>query len=867
MADQVKVSIDTRAGRASLVYGRLFVGGVYDLQVETDGQADTTRLVRIYRFDVARRLKWALAEAKGGGQLFLDSEDFRKAFRTVAPSRALPCEFIVYDDDAIVAQGNVVVEWSPTLTTVDGKPVDVQGPPGPKGDKGEQGPKGDDGKSAYQGAVEQGYQGTEKEFYASLCSLNDLVEAAATSARAAATSAETAAAETLVGAQQLTKAVKAKDDAEAAAKRAEDAAAGTSSAAEEAKAAKEAAEEAKAAAEKVGDFSGHLDDHNNPHRVTAEQVPCGDGTSALAVLDGADNWGTAWGFDLDLRSLNPDAWEGRADGTVAQVTTVGLQVSGSTGKNVSPKLELTGSDGKVWTSANTASWQGSGGAVDYTFDPPAELPNGVLAARFVTEAGEAGNVPLRISKVSTTETPEGCDVWTAEGGTSKRADFAPRVRATTYTLPPQSVEEALADIRAMADGALKSDGGTVDGILRMKNPKVAADDNPEHDIAIVPNADGAGLQVQFPGGATAMIRMKTGTLATVQEVNEAIEAIELTPGPQGPQGEKGDKGDPGDDATVAIDTTMPSSPADDHVPSTQLLNEELAKKLSLAGGTVTGNVRFEGDDNYMEALRFGGSALDAGLKTRGICGTTADGNTKSGLFLNYDGAEVSTEDYFAENNGEGRGVYVCGGKNTQTKAAQVLRKMDGDTFYAPKDQTYSKSDVDGKLDEKLSLSGGTLTGTLTVNATVTATNFKIPQGDASHAGEVISIKNGPTMAGAVGLVYRRPQQANFKPVFLGVSGGDTDSRIHLGDGSVSTAETGLSTVFGIYTPDDRTWARHDLWFTDKLGDAQGTRSWWGLVQDGDELRIVKDKGTPTAYATKAYVDGLVGDIQAALAAI
>ena len=40
----------------------------------------------------------------------------------------------------------------------------------------------------------------------------------------------------------------------------------------DAKAAKEAAEEAKAAAEKVGDFSGHLEDHGNPHRVTAEQV-------------------------------------------------------------------------------------------------------------------------------------------------------------------------------------------------------------------------------------------------------------------------------------------------------------------------------------------------------------------------------------------------------------------------------------------------------------------------------------------------------------------------------------------------------------------------------------------------------------------
>ena len=229
----------------------------------------------------------------------------------------------------------------------------------------------------------------------------------------------------------------------------------------------------------------HADRADNPHNVTAEQVPCGASSSALAVLNGAENWGTSWGFDLDLRALNPDAWEGRAAGTVATLSTLGLQVSGSAGKNVQAKLELTGTDGKVWTSTGTASWQGSGLAVDYTFDPPAELPNGVLAARFVTEAGEAVNVPLRISKVSATETPSGCDVWTAQGGTSKRTDFAPRIRETTYTLPPQSVEEALSDIRAMADGALKSDGGTVDGILRMKNPKVAADDDPAHDIAIV----------------------------------------------------------------------------------------------------------------------------------------------------------------------------------------------------------------------------------------------------------------------------------------------------------------------------------------------------------------------------------------------
>ena len=188
MADQLQVRVDTKSGRATLAAGRPFVGGVYDFAVTVDGQTDTTRLVRLYRLDPARRIKWVLAEAKGGQELALDSADFRKAFLTVAPSRALPCELFVYDGDAIVAQGNVVIEWSPTLTTVDGTPVDVQGPVGEKGDKGDKGDPGEDGKdgkSAYQGAVEQGYQGTEAQFYKELGGLTKAVEAANEAAKEA----------------------------------------------------------------------------------------------------------------------------------------------------------------------------------------------------------------------------------------------------------------------------------------------------------------------------------------------------------------------------------------------------------------------------------------------------------------------------------------------------------------------------------------------------------------------------------------------------------------------------------------------------------------------------------------------------------
>ena len=118
-------------------------------------------------------------------------------------------------------------------------------------------------------------------------------------------------------------------------------------------------------------------------------------------------------------------------------------------------------------------------------------------------------------------------------------------------------KEMVAALAEATEGLVGADGGTVGGVLRMKNPKVAADDDTDHDIAVVPNAAGAGLQLQFPGGNTAMVRAKSGTLATVAEVNaaaaaeaearaQAIADIELTPGPQGPQGPKGDKGDKGD---------------------------------------------------------------------------------------------------------------------------------------------------------------------------------------------------------------------------------------------------------------------------------------------------------------------------------
>lgn len=162
--------------------------------------------------------------------------------------------------------------------------------------------------------------------------------------------------------------------------------------------------------------------------------------------------------------------------------------------------------------------------------------------------------------------------------------------------------------------------------------------------------------------------------------------------------------------------------------------------------------------------------------------------------------------------------------------------------------------LEGKLTEEeadaryLKQAGGTVTGD-TEFPSVSLKN------NGHAAGELINIKNGPKLDGAIGINYVRttnnPNPTAPRKRFMGVTGGDYDTRIVLGDGSASNAD-GMIAVFGLHFDDDRLWARHDLWFTDKQGDQQGARNWWGLVADGDELRIVKDKGTPVTYAPKAH---------------
>ena len=108
------------------------------------------------------------------------------------------------------------------------------GPQGEKGDKGDTGATGAAGKSAYDGAVEHGYQGSEQDFYDQLGSVAEDAAAAAEAKTAAKTAQE--------------KAEDAQEAAEAAQGKAEGAQEAAETAQGKAEDAKEAAETASAAA-------------------------------------------------------------------------------------------------------------------------------------------------------------------------------------------------------------------------------------------------------------------------------------------------------------------------------------------------------------------------------------------------------------------------------------------------------------------------------------------------------------------------------------------------------------------------------------------------------------------------------------------
>lgn len=125
-----------------------------------------------------------------------------------------------------------------------------------------------------------------------------------------------------------------------------------------------------------------------------------------------------------------------------------------------------------------------------------------------------GDLPLD-QLITKAELDDALAEYTPGGGITVETD--PTVPAWAKT--PEKPTYTAAEVGAQPAGDyIGEDGGTVHGILRLENPRISVDTDADHDIAIVPNAEGGGLQIQFPDGNTAYFAKRTGTVAMVSDI-------------------------------------------------------------------------------------------------------------------------------------------------------------------------------------------------------------------------------------------------------------------------------------------------------------------------------------------------------------
>lgn len=295
-------------------------------------------------------------------------------------------------------------------------------------------------------------------------------------------------------------------------------------------AASDAAEDAASAAEKSARDAeeAHADIRRAIDSLTADDIAAGaQGTRTFNTAAGADNWGTAWGVALNLATLDPDG--GALPGADVRIASISLRTSASSFTARAVRLLLRAADGTETTSANTVTPTATSQEMAFTFaGDGAPLAGGTGDLFFADEDAEGEHVPVSLRILAVGAQPEGNAILIASSG-ARRADLFPEL-SISYSVQG-TVKDALDALAESVAGGGAKPGADNDftgtnlfsGILRMANPRVSADpDDATKDISLVPNANGAGLQVQFPGGATAMIRAKTGTLATTAEVGTAL---------------------------------------------------------------------------------------------------------------------------------------------------------------------------------------------------------------------------------------------------------------------------------------------------------------------------------------------------------
>ena len=156
---------------------------------------------------------------------------------------------------------------------------------------------------------------------------------------------------------------------------------------------------------------------------------------------------------------------------------------------------------------------------------------------------------------------------------------------------------------------------------------------------------------------------------------------------------------------AAVDTSMPEAPTDDHVPSTQLLKELLAGYLALTGGTVTGAMRING------VLRLGNILIVQNGESK--FGNYTD--TNNGVAYSFKASKGMFNEMAVDKlTGSMSHKYIpliYRNTNAGTEVARVdqngLKELhDGQLqyladIYAPKAETYTKTEVDTKISNAL----------------------------------------------------------------------------------------------------------------------------------------------------------------------
>ena len=334
------------------------------------------------------------------------------------------------------------------------------------------------------------------------------------------------------------------------------------------------------------------------------------------------------------------------------------------------------------------------------------------------------------------------------------------------------------------------------------------------------------------------------------ELNAAIADIELTPGPQGPQGEKGDtgatgpqgpkgdpgpqgpqgepgpqgeKGDPGDPAELPIDTAWPDAPADDRVPSTQLLDEELTARLAKKQDRI-------------------GASTSLSLMNLTASGTVAAKTlTQGGTALD--------ELYYSKTSGQATRTLA---QQAQTNAAKALADAASAQSTASSAQSAANAALDAAnaadalASAAMPKSGGTFTGGLNVMGTVTAA--ALAEGGQALADTYAAKAHTHAQSDVTGLTAALAAKQDTLTAGEGITIEGNVISSTGGGGGVSIASGEALKFLTPYTSDEQP----DYLFRFRFDDGTSNLSVLGL--DGEVVGTFGDKMADTAFVTKAYVD-------------